>query len=109
MYKGITTSKSSALSVNTQLIFEMQTPLIFEMQLINGALFLKEIHLIRFTVSLTAAVLAAVLAVFIYPAELPYGKYYHFCNAYPKNSVILTLPSISRGSLFGSVKPHFNR
>ena len=63
MYKGITTPKSSALSINT--------PLIFEMQLINGALFLKEIHLIRFHVSLTAAVLAAVLAVFICPAELP--------------------------------------
>ena len=41
------------------------------MQLINGALFLKEIHLIRFHVSLTAAVLAAVLALFICPAELP--------------------------------------
>ena len=71
LYTGITTSKSSTLSIDT--------PLIFEMQLINGALFLKEISLIIFLVSLlfaslTATVLAAVLAVFICAALLQSGK-----------------------------------
>ena len=59
MYIGIATSKSSALSINV--------PLIFEMQLINGALFLEEITLIRFLVSLATsfvALTAAVLAEF---------------------------------------------
>ena len=73
MYIDIATSKSSALSI--------RIPLIFEMQLINGALFSKEIHLIRFPASLatsfaalTAAVLAAFLAVVICSALLPGGK-----------------------------------
>ena len=73
LYIGIVTSKSSALLINV--------PLIFEMQLINGALFLKEIPLIRFLVSLatslaalTAAVLAVFLASVICSAVLPGGK-----------------------------------
>ena len=56
-------------------------PLIFEIQLTNKALFLKEIPLIRFLSSLatsfaalTAAVLAAFLALVICSALLPGGK-----------------------------------
>ena len=53
----------------------------FEIQLINKALFLKEIPLMRFLASLatsfaalTAAFLAAFLALVICPALLPGGK-----------------------------------
>ena len=53
---NLATSKSSALSI--------KVPLIFEIQLINEALFLKEIPLIRFLVSLTAS-FAAVAAFFL--------------------------------------------
>ena len=65
------TSKYSALSINTSLIFRIRS--------INGALFLKEIPLIRFLVSLlfasiTAAVLAAALAAFVCSVVLPSGK-----------------------------------
>ena len=70
---GIATPKSSALPINVSLIFEMQ--------LINGALFLKEIILIRFLASsaallavLIAFVLAAFLAAVIWSAVLPSGK-----------------------------------
>ena len=56
-------------------------PLIFEIQLTNKALLLKEIPLIRFLSSLatsfaalTAAVLAAFLALVICSALLPGGK-----------------------------------
>ena len=53
--------------------------LIFKMQSVNGALFLKEISLIRSLVSLlfaslTAALLAAALAIFICSAVLPSGE-----------------------------------
>ena len=68
MYIGIVTSKSSALSINV--------PLIFEIQLINGALLLKEIPLMRFLLPpaafavLTAFALPAFLAVVICSAVL---------------------------------------
>ena len=71
LYIGIATSKSSALSINTFLIFKKQ--------LVNGEFFLKKKPLVRSLVSLsfvsfTAAVFAAALAVFICSAVLLLGN-----------------------------------